>query len=158
MFRGDSPASVFPKKYVTGLSREACIGKWLDSIVSDAELILRKYYSPGTDYTTEGDKCEVGVCERYIRELGEKIRVLTPVLADMISPSLDNMDDFMVAQYGLGSDELYLYRRVQYFIEKYENDGHLDSDFMGVYAFQSMEPRLKEILFGDGPKAELPAE
>lgn len=139
--------SVFPKRYMTGLDASQCVGKWIESIVRDARGFLRKYYDPKTNYLSEADKCEISVCEMYLKDTWHMIQCLTPVFEDLIDDSLNGMDDMVVAQYGIGSDELYVYRMFVRHAEKYEDRGFLDGDSMGVHGYVGMNRRLREILF-----------
>ena len=145
--RSEYSGPVFPGIYMHGLDAAQCVGKWVERIVCDARWFLCKYYDPGTNYLSETERCEIGVCEDFLRDSRRMARDLTPVLEDLIDGSLNGLDDMIIALYGIGSDELYVYRAFVKLAEKYEDRGFLDGDSMGKYGYEGMNRRLQEILF-----------
>lgn len=143
--RSEYTGPVFPEKYMNGLDAAQCVGKWVERVVRDAYGVLHKYYNPKMSYLT--DRGEIPVCEDYLKDLRRMVRNLKPVLEDLIDGSLNGLDDMIIAQYGIGSDELYIYRAFVKLAEKYEDRGFLDGDFMGEYGYKGMDRRLREILF-----------
>lgn len=145
--------ATFPKQFMTGLNAEQCAGKWISHVINEARLFLVKYYNPNVNYLSDAEQGEVGLCADYLTELRMLIKFLTPILEDMIAPSLNGMDDLIIAQYGIGSDELYIYRAFVHRAERYEEQGFLDGDYMGRYGYEGMDRRLRQILFHVPPDA-----
>lgn len=143
----------FPKKYLTGMNTSQFVGAVLNRIVLTAKYILTQYYQPSADYTSDNGQLFLKSLKSDTEYLRAEICVMEHTLSRLVVQSLDGLDDMVVAQYGLGSDGIFIYRTfVSLFCrDRDPSEDIFDSAIMGKYAHADMDDRLKAILFPPKP-------
>lgn len=127
----------FPNSIMSDMTTKGLLGKWTGMIASEIEHSLLKYH-------IKTNNIDVG-CTDFVRELFTetmgKIQYLTPVLEDLVNEKIFGMEDIFIAVYGIGSDEVYMFREFRRLFTKMEQ---WDEDYM--WADCSGDSRLKAIL------------
>ena len=96
----------FPDSIMSDISRKGLLGKWTEDIYNDAKICLIEYYRKNSS-----DVGNVKGIRYYFDRLDEKISYLTPVLEDLVEENIWGMEDIFISVFGVGSDQVYVFRR-----------------------------------------------
>ncbi len=127
----------FPNDILSDMSVKGILGKWTELIVSHVKYALYKYY-------VKTGNIDVGTDIKWaFEDVHVKITQLTPVLEDMVEKNIHGMGDILIGVYGVGSDEVYMFRR---FMDRYSCIDEWDTDYM--WNDCGGDKRLKKLLMG----------
>lgn len=111
------------------------LGKWTYRIFSEMKADLAEYFFSQKNPYDDTDT-KVKRTMKYFSDTVQIIKILEPVLEDLVCEEIYGMEDIFIAVFGITSDEVYVYREF-FRIYKHRNesmnyahDDIWDADYM----------------------------